>query len=257
VKILLFLNDDIHAATCLDLLCDTLKNHQIKIILSQKVGKIDDLPAQLIALKNLEFGGVSKIIAAKNELNFLKEKVFSYDQVNSQQALQDFQNFAPDLIISIRFGQIFKSLLINLAKLGVLNLHSGILPNYRGVLASFWAILNGEKKLGTTLHFVPDAGIDTGDILDFSHSEIDWNSSLVLNINQLYKPACAMLLQNLEKIFAGKKITATAQKNFGAGQYFSYPKISEVENFLKIMPLFRDEDAQKIWDELLSAKKIA
>ena len=191
MKIILFLNNDIHSATSLNLLLPTLKNHELKIILSKKVGNTDNLPAQLIEMKSHE----QFEIAEKFQI-----KTHSYKNVNSPEALNDFLEFAPDLIISIRFGQIFKQTLINIPKLGVLNLHSGILPNYRGVMASFWAVLNGEKKLGTTLHYINDATIDTGEIIEFSKTNIDWNSSLLLNINNLYQDGCDLILQALGKI---------------------------------------------------------
>lgn len=241
MKILLFLNSDIHAATAFKLLFPTLKNHQVQIVLSKKVGDVSNLAPQLIAMKKLEEFADEK---------FFKFATSSYASVNSDLALQDFQNFAPDLIISIRFGQIFKAPLIQIPRLGVLNLHSGILPNYRGIMASFWAILHGEKNLGTTLHYINDATIDTGDIVDFSNSEIDWNSSLLTNINNLYEAGCDLILQALIKIFAGEKIAIVSQKNLGAGQYFSYPKADDIEKFLKLMPLSKDGDVHRILENL-------
>jgi methionyl-tRNA formyltransferase len=236
MNLLLFLNSDTHSATALSLLLPTLKNHKIKIILSQKVGNVDDLPRELIAMKKVEQDGILPLFAqlAAN----LNAEIVSYENVNFEIALQDFRKFSPDLIISIRFGQIFKQALINIPRYGVINLHSGILPNYRGILASFWAILNGEKKIGTTLHFISDSGIDSGDIIGFSESEIDWNSSLSSNINKLYEGGCALLSRNIEKISAGEKIVAKKQSEFAAGRYFSYPKSEDVKKFLQWMPLF-------------------
>jgi methionyl-tRNA formyltransferase len=235
MNLLLFLNSDTHSTTALSLLLPTLKNHKIKIILSQKVGNVDDLPRELIAMKKVEQDGVADLFArlAAN----LNSEISSYENVNSEIALQDFQKFSPDLIISIRFGQIFKQALINIPRHGVLNLHSGILPNYRGILATFWAILNGEKKIGATLHFVTDSGIDTGDVIGFSESEIDWNSTLFSNINRLYEGGCALLSRNIEKISAGEKILVKKQSDFGAGRYFSYPRSEDVKKFLQLMPL--------------------
>ncbi|NBV07123.1 MAG: formyl transferase [Proteobacteria bacterium] len=229
MKILLLLNNDIHSATALRLLEKDLENHQIKIILSRKVGNTDFLPADLLELKQREY--------------FEIEKNFSYQtdfcsNINSTESLQDLKIFAPDLIISIRFGQILKNDVINIPRCGVLNLHSGILPNYRGVMASFWAILNGEKNLGTTLHYINDSKIDTGEIIAFSKTEIDRNSSLLANINNLYKNGCALISQTLEKISANEKIQTINQKSLGQGNYFSYPKEDEVKRFLKLLPLF-------------------
>ncbi len=239
MKIILLLNNDIHSATALNLLSRDLENHQIKIILSRKVGKVDDLVAELLAMKKDEQFEIEK--------NFAYEIAF-YSNINSEEALEDFRKFAPDLIISIRFGQILKSSLINIPRLGVLNLHSGILPNYRGIMASFWAILNGEKKLGTTLHYINDSTIDTGEIIGFSETEIDWNASLILNINQLYQNGCALLSQCLRKISSGQKFQTINQKSLSAGRYFSYPKTEDVQKFLKIMPLTKSEDVKKIFD---------
>jgi methionyl-tRNA formyltransferase len=236
MNLLLFLNSDTHSATALSLLLSTLKNHKIKIILSKKVGNVEDLPRELIAMKKFEQDGVEELFARL--VVKLNSEILSYENVNSQIALQDFQKFSPDLIISIRFGQIFKQALINLPRHGVINLHSGILPNYRGILATFWAILNGEKKIGMTLHFITDSRIDSGDIIGFSESEIDWNSSLFSNINKLYEGGCALLSRNIEKIFAGEKIAVKKQAECGEGKYFSYPKSEDVKKFLQRMPLF-------------------
>lgn len=235
MNLLLFLNSDTHSATALSLLLPTLKNHKIKIILSQKVGNVDDLPRELVEMKKIEQGGVAPLFAQlAADLN---SEILNYENVNSEIALRDFQKFSPDLIISIRFGQIFKQALINIPRHGVLNLHSGILPNYRGILATFWAILNGEKKIGTTLHFITDAGIDTGDVIGFFESEIDWNSSLFSNINKLYEGGCALLSRNIKKISAGEKIAVKKQPELGAGKYFSYPRSEDVKKFLQLMPL--------------------
>ena len=235
MNLLLFLNSDIHSASALQLLSPHLQNHKIKIILSQKVGNVDALAPELLEMKRIEqLGAPEKFLELAGRLN---AEIVSFSNVNSSEAVEEFLAFSPDLIISIRFGQIFKPSLIATSRLGVLNLHSGILPNYRGVLASFWAILSGEKNLGTTLHFVRDAGIDTGDIVGFSRTEIDWNLSLVENINNLYQDGCALISQALTKISAGEKIATLDQKTLGVGQYFSYPQKEDVAKFLKTMRL--------------------
>jgi methionyl-tRNA formyltransferase len=236
MKILLFLNEDIHAATGLNLLVTTLKNYDVKIILSKKVGNVDSLPDELKQMKKREQEGVAEVfvkLAAE-----LRAEIFSYDNVNSEMALADFKNFAPDLAVSIRFGQIFKQPLINISRLGVINLHSGILPNYRGVLATFWAILNGDKEIGATLHFISDAKIDEGEVIGFSKVAVDFERSLISNINNVYEGGCALIAAAMEKIFRGEKIETTKQSELGAGQYFSYPKAEDVRKFLEVMRLY-------------------
>lgn len=232
MKILLFLNLDIHCVRAFGLLEGELKKHQIKIILSEKVGNINNLPEKLVKMKNIEQENV------KDFFDLLPIPKYKYYNVNSETALSDFKNFTPDLIISIRFGQIFKQELIDIPRFGVLNLHSGILPNYRGVLASFWTILNGEERIGTTLHYITDSKIDCGDIIDFSYSKVDKNSSLVKNINSLYEDGCELILKAFREIIIGKKLLTKSQASLGKGNYFTYPKKEDIEKFEKIMPLF-------------------
>lgn len=232
MKILLFLNQDIHAKKALEILEETLQKHETKLILSNQVGKTQSLTEELVELKKIE--------QEKTKIFFVKTKfhTFQHNNINSEEALAELRNFAPDLAISIRFGQIFKQDLINIPKFGVLNLHSGILPNYRGVMASFWAILNGEKKLGTTLHYIQNNGIDNGDVIDFSYSEIDWDKTFIENVNNLYDDGCEMIIKTLEKIEKGEKIKTIKQKDLGDGNYFSYPQEEDVKQFTKLMRLF-------------------
>lgn len=236
MKILLFLNSDIHSAKALEILAPELKKHEVKIILSQNVGKSSDLPSEIIEMKRLEKVGAEELL--QNLAQNLSSKIIGFDDVNAPSSVDELAKFLPDLAISIRFGQIFKSEIIGLPRFGVLNLHSGILPNYRGVMASFWAILNGEKKLGTTLHYIRDSGIDTGDIVGFFEKEIDWNCSLISNINQLYYGGCELVLDALQKVSMCEKIQTIDQKTLGVGSYFSYPKKSDVVGFLKLMKMF-------------------
>ncbi len=236
MKILLFLNSDIHSAKALEILAPELKKHEVKIILSQNVGKSSDLPSEIIEMKRLEKVGAEELL--QNLAQNLSSKIIGFDDVNAPSSVDELAKFLPDLAISIRFGQIFKSEIIGLPRFGVLNLHSGILPNYRGVMASFWAILNAEKKLGTTLHYIRDSGIDTGDIVGFFEKEIDWNCSLISNINQLYYGGCELVLDALQKVSMCEKIQTIDQKTLGVGSYFSYPKKSDVVGFLKLMKMF-------------------
>ena len=69
-----------------------------------------------------------------------------------------------DLLISINYLFIIEKNLINLPKLMAINIHGSMLPKYRGRAPHIWAIINGEKSLGITIHQI-DEGCDTGDII--------------------------------------------------------------------------------------------
>ncbi len=70
----------------------------------------------------------------------------------------------PDAVAIIAYGQIIPARLLNIPKLGWINLHASLLPKYRGAAPIQWAIANGEKTTGVTTMRI-DAGMDTGDIL--------------------------------------------------------------------------------------------
>ena len=84
--------------------------------------------------------------------------------VNHTDSLEVINSFKPDLLISIAGNQIFKKQLIELAPKGCLNLHTALLPKYRGLMPSFWVLKNNERETGVSVFFV-DEGIDSGPIL--------------------------------------------------------------------------------------------
>jgi methionyl-tRNA formyltransferase len=70
----------------------------------------------------------------------------------------------PDAIIVVGYGRIIPQWMIDLPRLGNLNLHASLLPKYRGAAPIQWAIARGENTTGVTTMRI-DAGLDTGDIL--------------------------------------------------------------------------------------------
>ena len=71
---------------------------------------------------------------------------------------------APDLIVVAAFGQILSKEILDLPRLGCVNVHASLLPAYRGAAPIQWAVINGEEKSGVTIMQM-DEGLDTGDIL--------------------------------------------------------------------------------------------
>jgi len=74
------------------------------------------------------------------------------------------QEYPPDAIIVVGYGRIIPQWMIDLPRLGNLNLHASLLPKYRGAAPIQWAIANGESVTGVTTMRI-DEGLDTGDIL--------------------------------------------------------------------------------------------
>jgi methionyl-tRNA formyltransferase len=84
--------------------------------------------------------------------------------VNDPSVVELARKLQPDLIAV--FGtSLIRGPLLSLGRLGLLNLHGGLSPNYRGADCTFWALYHGEPhQVGCTIHFI-DAGIDTGKLV--------------------------------------------------------------------------------------------
>jgi methionyl-tRNA formyltransferase len=83
---------------------------------------------------------------------------------NNAEFRNQLVTIAPDAIIVVGYGRIIPQWMIDLPRLGNLNLHASLLPKYRGAAPIQWAIANGESVTGVTTMRI-DAGLDTGDIL--------------------------------------------------------------------------------------------
>lgn len=83
---------------------------------------------------------------------------------NNEEFRGQLAGIAPDAIIVVGYGRIIPKWMIDLPRLGNLNLHASLLPKYRGAAPVQWAIANGETVTGVTTMRI-DAGLDTGDIL--------------------------------------------------------------------------------------------
>jgi methionyl-tRNA formyltransferase len=83
----------------------------------------------------------------------------------NSETLEFIEKLKPDLIWVTDFRYIIPENLINIAPLGAVNIHPSLLPKYRGRAAINWAIINGEKEFGLTIHFI-DNDVDTGEIIE-------------------------------------------------------------------------------------------
>jgi len=92
------------------------------------------------------------------------ERVREVPHINHPEMVKLARELKPDLICV--FGtSLIRGELLKQGRLGIVNLHGGLSPEYRGADCTFWALVNGEpEKVGCTLHYI-DAGIDTGRLI--------------------------------------------------------------------------------------------
>jgi methionyl-tRNA formyltransferase len=90
--------------------------------------------------------------------------VLQPDRARNPEFIERLRALSPELVAVAAYGQILPQSLLDLPRFGCLNVHTSLLPKYRGAAPIQWAILNGDSETGVTIMKM-DAGLDTGDIL--------------------------------------------------------------------------------------------
>ncbi len=114
------------------------------------------------------------------------------------------KDLQPDLLVLAFVTDFVPVEVINLAKHGGINYHPSLLPKYRGGTAMNWAIINGEKETGVTIHYI-DEGVDTGDIIIQEKVPIDPDDTVKsLYFEKLYPLGVKMVPEAVRLIREGK-----------------------------------------------------
>jgi methionyl-tRNA formyltransferase len=105
-------------------------------------------------------------------------------------------------MVVVGYGQIIPQSVIDLAPLGIINVHGSLLPKYRGAGPIQWAILNGETRTGVTTMRI-DAGLDTGDMLLKSETAIAPDEDAPSLGSRLAVLGAGLLVETLDGVAAG------------------------------------------------------
>jgi len=97
--------------------------------------------------------------------------VFQPDKLRDGTALEMMKSLKPDLSIVVAYGKVLPEDMIELAPLGMINIHGSLLPKYRGSAPIQWAVLNGDKITGVTSMYVKYE-MDAGDLIYSAETEI-------------------------------------------------------------------------------------
>ena len=157
------------------------------------------------------------------------KKILLGKSINHKESIVTIQSYKPDLLISILGNQIFKDEVINLAPKGCINLHTSLLPKYRGLMPTFWVMKNEEKYTGVSVFYV-NKGIDTGPIIVQKKVEIGNRTQEEL-IKYTKRIGMKSIIEAVEKINAGN--VKTLENNDELQTYFSFPKREDVVVFKK------------------------
>ena len=150
--------------------------------------------------------------------------------------IEQMTNWEPDLIITAAYGKILPQAILDIPKLGCLNVHASLLPKYRGAAPVHWAIMQGETKTGVTI-MKTDAGMDTGAILTKAEIELDPN---------IHTPQLTVALSEL-----GANLLLTTIPEYLSGACKPRP---QDEQTATCFPMIRKEQGEINWHQ--SARQI-
>ncbi|HBC83963.1 MAG TPA: methionyl-tRNA formyltransferase, partial [Clostridiales bacterium] len=120
----------------------------------------------------------------------------------NEEFLKEIKNLNPDVICVVAYGKILPKELLDIPKYGCVNVHSSLLPKYRGAAPIQWAVINGDTKTGVTTMYM-DEGMDTGDMLLKHEVEIGEDETTGELWNRLSTIGGKLLIDTLKQIEEG------------------------------------------------------
>ena len=147
--------------------------------------------------------GMKMIPSPVKEFALEKElKIYQPEKVkNNIEFIDEIKSLNPDVICVVAYGKILPEEILNIPKLGCINVHGSLLPKYRGAAPIQWAILNGDKETGVTTMYM-DKGMDTGDMILKEKVTIGENETTGELWDRLSKIGGELLVKTLEQIEA-------------------------------------------------------
>lgn len=128
--------------------------------------------------------------------------VFQPATLRGGEALEDMKRLAPQLIVVAAYGKLLPDDVLALPDLGCINVHSSLLPKFRGAAPIHWAILAGERETGVTImHMSHD--LDAGDVILQKGTEIGPNETAPELYGRLAEMGGELVLQAVERLEEG------------------------------------------------------
>ena len=152
-------------------------------------------------------------------------------RIKERQAIEEIRALAPDVIVVMAYGQILPRDVLEIPKVGCLNLHASLLPRWRGAAPVQAAIAAGDSQTGITVMYM-DEGLDTGDILLARTIDIRRDESGGSLHDRLAQIAPEVLLDSLGLLAQGNP-----------------PRIPQDNNLATYAPKLKREDGKIDWSE--------
>ncbi len=158
-------------------------------------------------------------------------KIYQPESFKGREIIEEIREQKPDLIVVVAYGKILPKEVIDIPKYGIINLHSSLLPRYRGAAPINAAIINGDEKSGVSIMYVEEK-LDAGAVILQSETTIlDEDSFLTLH-DRLKIMGANLLLEAINLI----------EKN-------EVKAVKQDENLVTFVKPFKKEDCKINWEK--------
>ena len=131
--------------------------------------------------------------------------VYQPENFRDEEAVQTLAALQPDAIAVVAYGRILPQKVLDIPKLGCVNIHASLLPQYRGSAPYQWAVLDGLKETGVTAQHMA-AKMDAGDIIDVAKTPIGENETAGELLDRLAVLGAELLSRTLTKFQNGTAV---------------------------------------------------
>ena len=150
--------------------------------------------------------------------------------INDPSYIASVEALVPDVIVSVAAPEIFRRNILEVPRIGCINIHSGRLPIYRGMMPNFWQLLHGEKHAVITVHEMAEK-LDAGGIIQTRAFPLQEQDSLDRVIVGTKQEGARLMMEVLTNISKGNmNVTPLDMSN---ADYFSFPKPKDVRALRK------------------------
>ena len=180
------------------------------------------IPSLKVVAKNTDLRAIftkeDKVNARGNKIIFSPVKQFGIDneieviqpkKVKDEKIIKKIKEINPDLIVVVAYGKILPKEIIDIPKYGIINVHSSLLPKYRGASPIHSAILNGDTESGVSIMYIEE-GLDSGDVILQESCDILENDTLG-TLHDKLKDLGAIGLEKALKLIEDGKVEVTKQ----------------------------------------------
>ncbi|MBI4615430.1 MAG: hypothetical protein HY720_17565 [Planctomycetes bacterium] len=166
--------------------------------------------------------------------------IFHAADVHDPKCLAYLRSREPDVLVSAYFHQILRDPVLGVPKLGILNVHPGWLPAYRGAMCYFWVLKNGEDRGGASVHWI-DRGIDTGELLARRTFRIGPGATQQRVLVLTAAIGARLLLRVARKILVGERPRPAPAPEADA-RYYPMPGETDFDAYFSKRRFFRIRD---------------